>query len=916
MGYHYLVSSIRAMIFIVWFSLFSLVNQAIAQIPDSNIEYVYDKFGRLEQVTYVENQVTYTFGYDKSGNRNVHNVAGHGGKIRLIDTRVLEGNALSFEVILTRSGLSGVSFNWEVFTPSPAPSHPATAGIDFQASPAPVTFPVGAQSATITISTDQDTAVEFPEEVHVRLTDSTIVPIDPNYSEGVGVIRDDDGVYFNVSNATVMQEGQFVDLTIQRQGQPLSGPIDVVVTPTNFEAISGADFDPVVYDTSNVALVNNTITFTPSDTTKTIRVATVDDPNYEADERFYVDFTWVANGIDGWERADITIPNDDPIPTLKIGNGGNREGWDVGITVWSTGDSYLPITVVMDVQDTSATNTEGYDSATAGVDYDLSIASVQNAPAGSLQVSGTQLTYTVPGDDNGFVLLVPTTGDTDPEPFEAFYVKLISASITLPDGTNQNVPIDGSQFEGRGRIRDDDSNITMSIGNAATAQEGSTISFPVTLSAPAYDVTTATWTIVSGDSGDYTASSGTVEIQPNETSATIQIPLVENDQDQPNRVMTVDLSSPVNATLGTSSAAGQVNDDDGPPIINIFNNGAPEGNSTNTLPMTIFLQGGTAMAVTVTFKTTDGTATAGEDYVAIPDTTVTIQPGSFEHNFNVTILGDTEVESDEYFNVVVVGTPINATTVTTGINVEEPNKGSNGVGNITNDDNYTYSWIAGGWGGYSNCTGQSHRYRYQSVSCRRSDGTNVSGSFCGGGQPPTSQQGAACGYSFSYGTYGDWSACVNNSQSRTRSATCISSTGQTVSTGVCGTPVTSESQTCQNYTYGWSYSTWSNWSACTGQSTSTRSRSKTCKRNPGNTTVSNSFCGSSDPTSQSQSCSYSWHTGNWSPWSCVGVGNAVERTRSVYCRGEPNGVAPDGSCGGGRPDSFQISTDPACGGGF
>ena len=66
-------------------------------------------------------------------------------------------------------------------------------------------------------------------------------------------------------------------------------------------------------------------------------------------------------------------------------------------------------------------------------------------------------------------------------------------------------------------------------------------------------------------------------------------------------------------------------------------------------------------AVTVTYATANGTATAGSDYTAVPPTVLTIPAGTaVDHPVTVTVTGDTAGEANETF-VVNLSAPVNAT---------------------------------------------------------------------------------------------------------------------------------------------------------------------------------------------------------------------------------------------------------------
>ena len=64
---------------------------------------------------------------------------------------------------------------------------------------------------------------------------------------------------------------------------------------------------------------------------------------------------------------------------------------------------------------------------------------------------------------------------------------------------------------------------------------------------------------------DYAAQAGSLVFQPGETIHTLKIPLLDNLTVEPNKTFGLNLFSPVNATVGTSSVIGTILDNDGPP---------------------------------------------------------------------------------------------------------------------------------------------------------------------------------------------------------------------------------------------------------------------------------------------------------------------------------------------------------------
>jgi hypothetical protein len=110
------------------------------------------------------------------------------------------------------------------------------------------------------------------------------------------------------------------------------------------------------------------------------------------------------------------------------------------------------------------------------------------------------------------------------------------------------------------------------------------------------------------------------------------------------------------------------------PSVSINNVAVVEGNSgTVNAVFTVTLSSATAQTVTVSFITTNGTATAGSDYVANSGL-LTFNPGETSKTIPVVVNGDTTLESDETFFISLTSAT-NAAIF-----------GGGGKGTIVNDD--------------------------------------------------------------------------------------------------------------------------------------------------------------------------------------------------------------------------------------
>jgi Calx-beta domain len=96
------------------------------------------------------------------------------------------------------------------------------------------------------------------------------------------------------------------------------------------------------------------------------------------------------------------------------------------------------------------------------------------------------------------------------------------------------------------------------------------------------------------------------------------------------------------------------------PALRIASTGVVEGNSgTTNAVFSVTLSAPSAKFVTVDYRTANGTATAGSDYLRTTGT-LTFPPGATSRTITVPVIGDTLPEANEYF-LVILSNPVNAT---------------------------------------------------------------------------------------------------------------------------------------------------------------------------------------------------------------------------------------------------------------
>ena len=156
---------------------------------------------------------------------------------------------------------------------------------------------------------------------------------------------------------------------------------------------------------------------------------------------------------------------------------------------------------------------------------------------------------------------------------------------------------------------------------------------------------------------------------------TFTIPARSDGKPEPNETVRLSLSNPTGGSSLTSPFSATLTIVDRPPALSINDVSILEGNDgTRNAVFFVTLSAPSRNVVTVHFITVNGTALAGKDYVAIPDTQLTFLPGQIRRKVKVQVKGDLRIEADETF-FVNLRTPTNATLAD-----------RHGVGTILNDD--------------------------------------------------------------------------------------------------------------------------------------------------------------------------------------------------------------------------------------
>ena len=533
--------------------------------------------------------------------------------LTIADATVSEGDTAEFVVTLSSASEQAVTVRYRT------ESDTAVEGADYNAAAGELRFVPGTTRQTIEVVTREDETAESEERFAVTLSDPTGATLADDTAAGTITDDDDDGggslPTLTIADATV-SEGDTAEFVVT-----LSSASEQAVTvryrTESDTAVEGADYNAAAGE----------LRFVPGTTRQTIEVVTREDETAESEERFAVTLSDPTGATLADDTAAGTITDDDDdgggsLPTLTIADATVSEGDTAEFVVTLSSASEQAVTVRY--------RTES-DTAVEGADY--------NAAAGELRF--------VPGTTRQTIEVV-TREDETAESEERF-------AVTLSDPTGATLADDTAA----GTITDDDDDgggslPTLTIADA-TVSEGDTAEFVVTLSSASEQAVTVRYRTESDtavEGADYNAAAGELRFVPGTTRQTIEVVTREDETAESEERFAVTLSDPTGATLADDTAAGTITDDDDDgggslPTLTIADATVSEG---DTAEFVVTLSSASEQAVTVRYRTTDGTALAGFDYAA-SEGTLRLEPGETTRTVAVAALPDELVEGAEQFTV-------------------------------------------------------------------------------------------------------------------------------------------------------------------------------------------------------------------------------------------------------------------------
>ncbi|ACL76817.1 Calx-beta domain-containing protein [Ruminiclostridium cellulolyticum] len=470
----------------------------------------------------------------------------------------------------------------------------AVAGTDFNA-PASISIPANSLSNSVNItSLDDDIYSDGDKNVTVDISSvdkgdkGTFIP--PKLT-----ITDDETepkVNLSITPGSISENG--IDVAMVKATLTNKSSKDVTVKLAFSGAVKDKDF----------TVLSDTITIPSKQTVGSVQIKGIPNNKFNNNKVLTTSISDadVTNGSTGdIKSVPLTITNIDPKPKVTIEpvefneNDSATKKAAFIVSLSQASDEY--ITVDYTTSDGSAKSPKDYTSA-----------------------SGT---LTIAKGETSGTIEIDVLNDTLDEYDENF-----SLTINNPVGAEL-----GTSSSVKCTIKDDDAAPDIVISNAAVDEvdlgNNTKLIFDVKLSAESEKTVTVNYSTADGTATqglDYTATNGTLIFSPGETGPQqIQVTVLGDDLLEPSETVSLNLTA-TNANKPDYTATGTIKDND-KATISINDASVTEGPAKNIV-FKISLSKPSSQSVTVKFRTKDGSAVLGEDYVQ-QEGTVTFAKGDF-----------------------------------------------------------------------------------------------------------------------------------------------------------------------------------------------------------------------------------------------------------------------------------------------
>ena len=501
----------------------------------------------------------------------------------------------------------------------------ATGGADYATTNGVLTFRPGEVSKTLPIRIREDSLDETNETFRVVLsTPIGGAALGSNHTATV-TITDNDiaGVLnFKAASYSVSETGRWMEVTVTRAGGSASNVtvnFTTLDSPTN-PATAGLDY----------VATNGTLSFGASQMSQKFQVFINDDPDPEGNETLLLQLSEPTGRatLGGVSATRLNILDNEV--TLQFSRWfytNSEAGPSASITVERSGPVNVPVGIRFETAD---------GTATAGVDYK--------------PVVITNLTLASGAASRG--VTIPLINDGSVEEDETVLLQLSNPTggALLGPRSTATLVITNNDFGGT---------ISLSATNYTVTEAGRFAAITLSRAGGLASNVTVRFTLEGGTATaglDYTNVSGTVRFNANETTKTLQVPIINDTLDEPNETVFLSLSDPTEgARLGArTNAVLSITDDDLGGALNFSAASYSISETGQVIEITVNRAGGSAGGVTVGYATheVEEGAYPGEDYASTSGT-LNFAAGQVSQKFQVFIYDDVEAEGPERLSLLL-----------------------------------------------------------------------------------------------------------------------------------------------------------------------------------------------------------------------------------------------------------------------
>ena len=527
----------------------------------------------------------------------------------------------------------------------------ATPGSDYLNTNGTLFFGDGQATRTIFVPILDDAIADPDEDIRLTLYDATGAAL--GLTNAILRIAADQSVFSFATNLfTVDETNGSVTITVVRSMQG-TGPVSVGYATVDGGALAGLDY----------VATNGTLFFATNQFTNTFTVSILDDVLGEGLEIFGVALANVlgeaALATNGLDTAGVAILDNDTSFSFSSTNYvTNESAGTFPVTILRTGNSSNAVSVRFVISD---------GTATAGQDYAFTNLTVAFAPG---EVSR----------DVRIVIFQDAIGEAS----ETINLTLLNPT----NGTSLGIPSTATLT-----ILDDDDTFALSAATYSFSENATNAIIPVQRFGALANAISVQYQTIAGSATpgmDYTNVSGVLTFGFGQNLQFITVPIVNDVALEPSETFSVRL---LNASIGStiispSNAVVTILEDDANVSFTAPTLSITESGGSAFFP--ILRAGDTSSIVTVEVISTNGTATAGSDYLGLTNTVltltnivgnvtnitvtnltgflVTFQPGETTQFVVVPVLDDMLIEGTETFSLRLINPSTNTVLGAYGTN--------------------------------------------------------------------------------------------------------------------------------------------------------------------------------------------------------------------------------------------------------